>query len=264
VVISGGARLIGLSWLSAEVAYRQGVVPGAELRTSYQRLAGSAAFEVGDYLRGGVLASGDLALGLVNELSAELSVRPWRLLRITAAARYDAPVFDTDSIFVAFWSDPALEGQLRADLTLVPGIVLSGAGLVRQVGFLAPDEDEALSSGALRFGGEGRARLQRGRFLGELRARIADGYGGRRAGADLRLAARLPGDRVTLDVRGTVLGLRQDVTPFDHQVSLGYVVGARYLMTREAALLFELEHNASRLLGQQLRFLVMLDMGFWI
>ena len=144
------------------------------------------------------------------------------------------------------------------------GLRLGGLALVRQAGFLSPGDDSELDPESFRFGGEGYARMRSGRYRGELRARLSDGFGGRRVGVDARFVARLPGDRVTLDFRGTLLGLREDIDPEEHAISLGYVAGARYRMSREATILFELEHNYSRDIGQQLRFLALLDLGFWI
>lgn len=263
VVLAGGASLTGYDWLTADLAFRQGFVPGDQARTSFQRLAGSVGFDAG-IVQGGALASGDLALGLVDEISAELAVRPLRWLLVGVGGRYDAPVFDTDSIFAAFWADPAVQGQLRLQVTPMPGLQFGALGLVRRLGLLVGNENDAPDADALRGGGEAYARLRLGRYSGDLRAKLADGHGGRRAGLAARFGALLPGDRVSVDLRGTLLGLRDDLAPNEHRVVLGYVVGARYAMSREASLLFELEHNHSRALGHGLRFLAMLDLGFWI
>ena len=90
------------------------------------------------------------------------------------------------------------------------------------------------------------------------------GYGGRRIGVIGRLVAAPSGRRFSFDLRGIVLGLQEDLEPQRRMISLGYVVGARYQMSRDAAVLFEFEHNGSEALGQQFRVLALLDLGFWI
>ncbi len=261
-VIAGGASLIDVDWLTVDVAYRQGIVRSEESQTSYQRVAGAASLRAGLF-RGGVIAAGDLALAEIDELTVELGVRPSSWLRVDLVGSYDAPVFDTDSIFAAFWSDPALDVSLRLETRLTPGFVLGASGLVRQVGFLSAT-DEPFDVDGLRYGGTAYGRLHRRGLSGEIRGRMSLGYGGRRVGVTAHFAARLPRTPVSLDLRGIVLGLRDDLEPEDHLITLGYVFGARYRLSHDAALIFELEHNASHRLGQQFRFLVLLDLGVWI
>lgn len=262
VVVAGGLSLIDFDWVTAEVAYRQGIIPGDGGRSSYQRLAGVASVSAGPF-RGGLVAGGDLALGRLDELSLELGVRPISWLAISALGRYDAPVFDIDSIFAAFWSDPSLDFELKLGFRLLPALELGLSGLVRQVGFLSPEGD-AFDEEGLRYGGQAYGRIRWRWLQAELRGRIGLGYGGRRVGVIGRLVATPSGRRMSLDLRGIVLGLRDDLQPADHRITLGYVVGARYQMDRDAALLFEFEHNSSHELGQQFRFLVLLDLGLWI
>lgn len=262
VVVAGGLSLIDFDWVTAEVAYRQGIIPEDGGRSSYQRLAGTASVSAGPF-RGGLVAGGDLALGRLDELSLELGVRPVSWLAIGLLGRYDAPVFDIDSIFAAFWSDPSLDFELKFGFRLLPGIELGISGLVRQVGFLAPEGD-AFDEEGLRYGGQAYGRIRWRWLRAELRGRIGLGYGGRRVGVIGRLVATPSGRWVSIDLRGILLGLREDLQPQQHTITLGYVIGARYQLDRDAALLFEFEHNSSHEMGQQFRFLALLDLGLWI
>jgi hypothetical protein len=153
---------------------------------------------------------------------------------------------------------------LAVELVPHEALRVGGSAIVRDVELFGASGEAASGSSALRFGGEGYARLRFDRYRGELRGRVSDGFGGRRVGVQGRFSARLPGERVSVDVRGILLGIRPDLQPREHQLSLGYVVGAEYQMSPEAALLFELEHNYGHLSGQQLRFLVLLDLELGI
>jgi hypothetical protein len=260
VVIGAGASLVGLDWLSVDLAFRQGIVPADETVTSFQRLAGVVDFAAGP-VHGSAVAGGDLALGLVDEIGAEVSVRPLSWLRLGLGGRYDAPVFDMDSIFVAFWSEPSIEGELVAELMLWRGLRLGASGYIRDVSFLQPEGDDPETLG---YGGAVFGRFAWRWLRGELKARLGDGYGGLRLGVIWRMSALIPRYGLGFDFRGTLLGVREDIPPYERRVSLGYVIGARYQMSREAALLLEFEHNASQQLGQQLRFLALLDLRFWL
>ena len=260
VVVAAGASLIRLDWMTLDLAYRQGIVPGDESRTSYQRLAGDFTFTAGP-VDGGAAAGGDIALGLVDEVSAEVGVRPIRWMRLSLGGRYDAPVFDTDSIFVAFWSEPAVEGELDVELRPLDRLVFGATGYVRDVSVFADDSGDPSSLG---YGGAIYTRLRYRWLMGEVRARLGEGFGGQRVGVVWRIVASIPRAHLGLDFRGTLLGLREDIPPHGNRVSFGYVVGARYQMSPEAAVVFELEHNGSHDLGHQLRFLALLDLGFWL
>jgi hypothetical protein len=262
VVAAGGLSLIGFDWLDADLAYRQGIVPEDGGRTSYQRLAGTASVTAGMF-RGALVAGGDLALNALDEVSLELGVQPLRWLVVSLAGRYDAPVFDTDSIFVAFWSDPALDLELLARFRPINGLELGLLGNVRQAG-LDDQSGDVFDADELGYGGEVYGRIRWSWLQGELRGKVGLGFGGRRIGVIGRLVATPRGQRVSFDLRGMVLGLRDDLDPDDHQISVGYVVGARYRVTRDAAILFEFEHNSSDELGQQFRFLTLLDLGVWL
>lgn len=260
VVIGAGASLIGLDWLGIDLAYRQGVIPGDEAVTSYQRLAGLVAFEAGP-VHGNAIAGGDLALGLVDQIGAEVAVRPLSWLRLGLGGRYDAPVFDTDSIFAVFWAEPSIEGELLAELLLLRGLRLGLSGYVRDVSFLQPEGDDPETLG---YGGAVFGRVAWRWLRGEIKARLGHGYGGLRLGVMWRFAALIPRYGLGFDFRGTLLGLREDVAPYERRVSVGYVIGGRYQMSEEAAILLEFEHNASHDRGHQLRFLALLDLGFWL
>jgi hypothetical protein len=262
VVAAGGLSLIGFDFLDVDLAYRQGIVPEDGGRTSYQRLAGTASVSAGMF-RGALVAGGDIALARMDEVSLELGVQPLSWLLVSLAGRYDAPVFDTDSIFVAFWSDPSLDLELRLRLRPLSGLELGAVGSVRQAGFLE-DGGEVFDAEGLGYGGELYGRIRWSWLQAELRGRVGLGFGGRRVGVIARIVATPRGQRLSFDLRGIVLGLRDDLDPGVRQISLGYVVGARYAMTRDAALLFEFEHNANDEVGQQFRFLTLLDLGVWL
>ena len=260
VVIAAGASLLRLDWLTLDLAYRQGIVPGDESRTSYQRLAGALSFTAGP-VHGGATAGGDFALGLVDEISAEIYYRPIRWIRLGVGGRYDAPVFDTDSIFVAFWSEPAIEGDLVVELRPLTDLYFGATGYIRDVSFTDEAGDDPDTLG---YGGSIYTRLRWRWLRGEVRARLGEGYGGQRLGVTWRFVASVPRYGLDFDFRGTLLSLVEDLPPNERRVSVGYVIGARYEMSREAAILFEFEHNASHAMGQQFRFLALLDLGFWI
>lgn len=262
VVAAAGLSLEGFDWIAADLAYRQGVVPGDGGRTSYLRLAGAASVTAGMF-RGALVAGGDLALGALDEVALELGVQPLRWLLVGLAGRYDAPVFDTDSVFVAFWAEPALDLELLVRFRPIGGLELGVLGTVRQAG-LAGEGGRVFDADELGYGGELYGRIRWSWLQGELRGRVGLGYGGRRIGVIGRLVATPRGQRFSVDLRGMVLGLRDDLDPEDRQISIGYVVGARYRVTDDAALLFELEHNATDELGQQFRFLTLLDLGVWL
>lgn len=263
VVVGAGASVTDLGWLAVDLAYRQGIVVGdGDSRSSYQRLAGAAAVSRGPF-RGELVVSGDFALAALDEVSLELGLRPLSWLRLELAGSYTAPVFDVDSIFAAFWSDPSLDLDLSVEFRPLEALILGVSGQVSQAGFMSLSGEvfdaEGLRGGATVFGA-----LRWRWMLAELRGRLRMGYGGERIGATARFLARLPGQPLAFDFRGTVLALRDDLPPAETDMTLGYVIGARYRLSHDAALLAEFEHNRSEILGQQFRFLVMLDLGVWL
>jgi hypothetical protein len=259
-LIAVGASLHEWDWLTVDLAYREGVVTSGKVRSSYRFLAGSASVAWGP-LRGGLRVAGELASQRLTELSADFEIRPWRSLRLRLEGRYDAPFFDVDSIFAAFWADPALEGLLTATLRLWEGLHLGLSGLYRQLGFLAPD-GQAFDSEGSRQGGELFGRWQWHWLAAQVRGRFEQGYGGQRLGATARLFARAPVRPFSADLRGTVLRHTEDLAPYQEVLTYGYVVGAHYRVRQNLAVTVELEHNANRLVGQQFRFVAFIDLGF--
>lgn len=262
VVIAAGASLMDLDWLSADISFRQGIEPSDDSSTSYQRLAGVVSFNTGRF-RGGLQAGGDFALGMLDRLAIELGVRPTSWLRVSLLGQYDAPVFDVHSIFAAFWSEPSIDGELRLEFRPFQRFVVGLSGIVRQTGVQLRGGNISDVDG-LRYGGSLYSRLRWRWLMAELRGRVGLGFGGQRIGAIARVLASIPRNPLSFDFRGIIFSTREDLEPEEAIISYGYVVGARYELSDDASILFELEHNASEELGQQFRFLAMLDLGVWI
>jgi hypothetical protein len=260
------ARTVGLRWLAARVSYERTMSP-----TGGPRLDGEPGWGVVDEKVGltarGILFDGrivpwfafryDLLAGRLSELYAGARTQ---LGRHGLSAEYvlAAPTFDGDSIWNVFGTQAF--DDVRASYDVSWGRLRAFARAFAR--FYFDDRGAAASAG-----GAVGARYDLGRGWARVDGYFEDGYGGRRAGAELSTRIRLYGDPLDglfVEGRMSYAGFRNDVRPEDRADSFGLQAGLRWTPIRGITVHGLVEENANRLYKSQLRVLALLDLSFWL
>lgn len=260
------ARLYGLRDVSARFSYER-TMSG----TGAPRQPGEPAWGVIDE-HVGLTARGRILDGRITPWFAfRYSLLAGRLDELYAGARAQlgrhglsaeyvlaAPTFDGDSIWNVFASQAFDDVRVSYDVSFWRVSAYARA-FVR----LFFDDRGAAASG----GGWVGARLNLGRGWARVDGYYEDGYGGRRAGAELSTRIRLWGDLIDglfAEGRMSYSGFRDDIRPVDRADSFGVQAGLRISPLRGIVVHGLVEENVNRLYPSQLRVLAMLDLSFWL
>ena len=260
------ARTVGLRDLSARLSYERTMSPTGGPRQPGEPAWGVVAEHVGLTARGRLWGGRlvpwfafryDLLAGRLDEIYAGARAQ---LGRHGLSAEYvlAAPTFDGDSIWNVFSAQAFDDVRLSYDVRL--GRVRAYAHGFARLFF----DDRGVASS---LGGSVGARLELGR--GWLRADgyYEDGYGGRRAGAELASRVRIwgdPLDGIFAEGRMSYAGFRDDSRPIDRADSFGVQAGVRWTPLPGITVHGLLEENVNRLYASQLRVLALLDLSFFL
>ena len=260
------ARTVGLRDLSARVSYERTMSP-----TGGPRQPGEPAWGVVDE-KVGLTARGRLWSGrLVPWFAFRYNLLVGRLDEVYAGTRAQfgrhglsaeyvlaAPTFDGDSIWNVFASQAFDDVRLSYDFSWSRVRLYANA-------FLRLYADERGTSTSA--GGAAGARLELRRGWARLDGYYEDGYGGRRAGAELSTRIRLWGDPIDgifAEGRMSYAGFRDDARPIDRADSFGVQAGLRYSPLHGVTLHGLVEENVNRIYASQLRVLALVDLSFWL
>jgi hypothetical protein len=181
------------------------------------------------------------------------------------------PTFDADSIFNIFTAFPLNDGNLRWRFFPTENDRVYLGGMVRFFGnenyaegvLTAPIDTVVEAWGVMggwvhTFGPKARD--------GRVSVDVAwqDGYGGRRVLADVAGAWSLVPREWELEGRLTAVDFADALQPERSALSMGYQLGARYLIERRAAFALIFEHNMNAIQDHQLRLYAMVDLNLWL
>lgn len=264
--IGVAARTVGLRWLVARLSYERTMSPTGGPRLDGEPAWGVVEDKLGLSARGVVLGGRlvpwfafryDLVAGRLSELYAGARAQ---LGRHGVSAEYvlAAPTFDGDSIWNVFATQAFDDVRVSYDVSW--GRLRAYARAFVRLYFDDRGAD-ASTGGALG------ARYDLGRGWARLDGYYEDGYGGRRAGADLSTRVRVwghPVDGLFVEGRMSFASFRDDARPEDRADSFGVQAGLRWTPIRGITLHGLVEENANRLYRSQLRVLALLDLSFWL
>jgi hypothetical protein len=262
------ARTIGLRDLSARLSYARTMSPTGDPRQPGEPAWGVVDEHVGLTVRGRLLDARlvpwfafryNLLAGRLDEVYAGVRAQVGRH-GLSAEYVLAAPTFDGDSIWNVFASQAFDDIRLSWDVSFWR--VRAYARAFTRLFF---DDRGAAASG----GGALGARLDLRRGFARLDGYYEDGYGGRRAGAELAARVRLWGDpdnarALFAEGRMSYAGFRDDIRPVDRADSFGIQAGVRWSPLAGITLHGLVEENVNRIYPSQLRVLALLDLSFWL
>jgi hypothetical protein len=202
-----------------------------------------------------LLDTGDLASRVISA-RAGVSVRASEALTVAARVERQVPRFDPGSIWAYFTVAPIAEAQLDASWRASDRVELGGTLRGRHAELSGNDGAD------VDVGAEGRARARFGRLtlggsafvwsgdLGPMAGVLADGS--LRVTRDLRLEARV-----------TVWHFDDANRPELYGATVSEVLGAEWQVGDATTALVELEHAASRVVGQRFRAVFALRIEAW-
>ena len=213
----------------------------------------------------GVL-SYDLYNGTVDQARALARWRVTDAWDVTSQYVRIVPTFDADSIFNIFTVHPLNDANMRVRWHVSDKQRVYAGGMLRFFGNETPSEAQAQVETSVKAYGAMAGYYQsfghRGRLGADVSAEL--GFGGSRVMGDLwGMWAPLPRE-LELDGRLTVVYIDQDVQPNLYATSVGYQLGAKYLIGETAGLSVLVEHNFNRIHTNQFRLFAVLDLDVWL
>jgi len=176
------------------------------------------------------------------------------------------PTFDADSIFNIFTIHPLNDANMRVRWHLSDNQRIYAGGMLRLFGNEKPTEVQAQVDTSVKAYGAMAGYYQsyghEGRFGADVSAEL--GYGGSRIMGDLwGMWAPYP-KQLEIDGRLTVVHVDQDLQPNLHALSVGYQLGAKYLLGDVAGISVLVEHNFNRIHKNQFRLFAVIDLDVWL
>lgn len=287
----------GISWLHARLTYRRVYDTGSSNVTEfssglYQPAVYSGTRISSDKLGYAVEATapnlGGAKAGIVYDFYDSFVTQLYATLdayigkKVTVSADYDyyIPVFEADSIWNFFASDPMNNVGLRANLDLTEHLSLSGGGNVRVYGVqtsptgtsCAPNNCSPYANYSPTYdifpgnghpfdaGGNLSARYRTGATLVTARGAGNWGDAGDRVGGDV-MGQHVFESRYVTSLRTGVWQWQDNLRPDRDATSFNYVLGVGYRFAPRMQSMFEFEHDINRLVGQRFRVLLTLNLA---
>lgn len=217
------------------------------------------------------VASWDLFNGRFERIQGTTRWRPIDHTELELQYVRLVPSFDADSIFNIFTAFPLNDGNFRWRFFPTPNDRIYVGAMLRFFGnesyaegvLTAPVDTVVEAWGTMAgwvhtFGKNARD----GRISVDLAWQ--DGYGGRRILADLGGVWSLVPREWELEGRLTAVDFADDLQPERAALSMGYQLGARYLIEQRAAFTVMFEHNMNAIQDHQMRLYAMVDLNLWL
>jgi hypothetical protein len=264
IVLGGSLLLTGLTNTRARFGYRRIFTGG---RVNQERVAAAFYQRLFDILHLDGQFAYDFFRGEVDTVRTGVRLQATTDWTVEVEYVHLLPIFDADSIFNIFATYPLndVNGRVRWHIDHQSHAYVGG--MVRLFANEAYDGTlvEPVDTGVSAFGAMAGYR-RRFDELGSYSLNISyeGGYGGQRVLFDTggRWSA-WPG-YLDIDGRITTVYFDDELQAGLHAVSFGYQLGARYLIGKEAAIQFTLEHNINRLQKTQLRAFLLADFNLWL
>jgi hypothetical protein len=265
-----GAALVtrDLQFANYRLGYRRRFSGGA---VDSEHLGLSAHQRIVEGLDVSGVANWDLFNGRFERLQATARWRPADFTEVELQYLRLLPSFDADSIFNIFTAFPLNDGNLRWRLYPSEHDRVYLGGMVRFFGnesyaegtLTAPVDTIVEAWGGMAgwlhtFGPKGRD--------GRVSVDVAwqDGYGGRRILGDAMGVWSIVPREWEVEGRLTAVDYDDAVKPERSTFSMGYQLGARYLIERQAAFALIFEHNMNAIQDHQVRLYAMVDLNLWL
>jgi hypothetical protein len=212
------------------------------------------------------VVSYDLYNGLVDQANVLARWRMSDAWDLSGQYVRIVPTFDADSIFNIFTIHPLNDANMRVRWHLSDNERVYLGGMLRLFGNESPTETQAdIATSVKAYGamaGYYRSYGHAGRVGADISAEL--GYGGDRVMGDVwGMWAPLPRE-LELDGRITVVHLDADLQPNLHGLSVGYQLGAKYLISDLAGISVMVEHNFNRIHTNQFRLFALVDLDVWL
>lgn len=268
-VVALAAESAGLPWMNARVTYRRVDNTGdattnpfasairapytfSERRLSQERLGAGADATLRDVgtARAGLVY--DLHGAQLGDVYAGVETRPTKRLALSTDVDHARPLFDGDSIWSFFVTEPTTTLGLRGSFEATRRWALSLGTSLRSL--------HAAEGTWVNAGGIASARYHSGATSLGARATGEGGQAGERSGGEL-FAEQPFLTRFVAQGRASVFSWDDRVRPTRSTTSYGYVAGLGYLFGRGSRAQTEWEHSGNRLVGQRFRLLFLLSLA---